>query len=53
MLNKPDKFYNAMTDLVHDRREVGIVSRDFSKACGTVFHKIHAGKVLRYGMDEK
>lgn len=44
MLNQPDKFYSAVTGLVHDRRGVGVVSLEFCKVCDTVFRKIHAEK---------
>ncbi|KAK4826732.1 hypothetical protein QYF61_010985 [Mycteria americana] len=46
-------FYDEMTGLVDERRVVGIVYPDFSKAFDTVSHKNLRHKLLMYRMDKQ
>ncbi|PKU43601.1 rna-directed dna polymerase from mobile element jockey- hypothetical protein [Limosa lapponica baueri] len=46
-------FYDEMTDVVDERRVLGIVYVDFTKAFDTVSHKILRDKLTMYGLDKQ
>jgi len=45
--------YDEATGLVKERRVVGIVYLDFSKAFNPVSHKVLIDKLLKFGLDEQ
>ena len=53
MIDELDKFYDQMTGLVGEGRARDIVYLAFSKAFGTVSHKILTDKLLMYGLVEQ
>ena len=46
-------FYDEITGLIDEKRVVGIVYLDFTKAFHTVSNKILRDKLLMYGLDKK
>lgn len=45
-------FYDEMTGLVDEGREVTVIYCPLSKAFDTVFHKTITGKLMKYGLEK-